>query len=193
MYEIRNTVLTNPDPRLSDDKFDQIVHYIPGIGATETNTIGRDIDGITGNGLIDRLHDAYSFIVKNWHKGDEIYLFGFSRGAYEARIVCSVIGNYGLLSLTGLSDFENLLKAHQKNPGDPSAVGKEWDWLSREVPVKCIGVWDTVGSMGIPEIYLFGTPIKLFPCLHRWIRGVDRKYEFPDPYINDRVEFAFHA
>jgi uncharacterized protein (DUF2235 family) len=190
VYEI--SILTAPDPGLSADDFEQIVLYIDGVGATETNTLNHVFDGLTGNGLVDRMFNAYSFVVKNWRKGDEIYLFGFSRGAYEARVVCSLIGKYGLLSQPTLN-FESLLKAHQKNPLDPSTVGKEWNWLSREVPIKCIGVWETVGSLGIPELYFFGTPVKLFPCLHRWIRGIDRKYEFPDPYINKRVEFAFHA
>ncbi|CAD6914174.1 unnamed protein product, partial [Tilletia controversa] len=62
----------------------QVVYYQSGVGTT-VGLVTNLIAGATGNGLRNNLIDAYMFLVDNYAEGDDIYLFGFSRGAYTAR------------------------------------------------------------------------------------------------------------
>lgn len=114
----------------SGDGISQIVYYQPGIGSS--GTIGnRVIGGTTGDGLSDNIRSGYSYIANNYERGDEIFLFGFSRGgksskshtsslllltlsAFTARSIAGLIGGVGLLSKDALpylaevvKDFEN--------------------------------------------------------------------------------------
>lgn len=72
----------------------QLVHYVPGIG---TRKFERFLGGVFGYGIGNYIKDAYSFIVSNYMPGDEIYLLGFSRGAYSARSLAGMIHNVGIL------------------------------------------------------------------------------------------------
>ena len=80
---------------VADDGTTQIVYYHPGVGTG--NGLDRLIGGGTGVGLSRNVRDAYTFIVNNHRPTDEIFLFGFSRGAYTARSVAGLIGVIGLL------------------------------------------------------------------------------------------------
>ncbi|CAD6941006.1 unnamed protein product, partial [Tilletia laevis] len=66
------------------DGVPQVVYYQPGVGTT-VGLVANVIASATGNGLLDNLIAAYGFLVDNYAEGDDIYLFGFSRGAYTAR------------------------------------------------------------------------------------------------------------
>src|SRR5579862_4780352 len=66
---------------LDDDNVDQIVYYQAGVG-TKFGRITKLLGDATGAGLKQNVREAYGFICHNWRVGDEIYLFGFSRGAY---------------------------------------------------------------------------------------------------------------
>ena len=114
----------------SGDGISQIVYYQPGIGSS--GTIGnRVIGGATGDGLSENIRSGYSYIANNYERGDEIFLFGFSRGgkssflyassllllilpAFTARSIAGLIGGVGLLAKDALpylaevvKDFEN--------------------------------------------------------------------------------------
>lgn len=91
----------------------QIVYYQPGVG-TVGNMIDRIRGGATGEGLSHNIREAYAFLAHNYSDGDEIFLLGFSRGAFTARTIAGLIGNMGLLTKEGLpflpivfKDFEN--------------------------------------------------------------------------------------
>ena len=73
----------------------QLVHYIAGVGTRKGE---RFRGGTFGLGISNNITDAYSFIVSNYEKGDEIFLFGFSRGAYNARALGGLITDMGLLN-----------------------------------------------------------------------------------------------
>ncbi len=82
----------------------QIVAYLPGVGSR-----GRKLDhllgGAFGLGLDQDIREAYNFICNNYEAGDEIYLVGFSRGAFTARSVADFIASIGLLNMDGMKHF----------------------------------------------------------------------------------------
>ncbi|GAM67959.1 hypothetical protein JCM19236_2114 [Vibrio sp. JCM 19236] len=71
----------------------QHVFYDWGIGSYHDNMSA----GITGAGLHKNIKDGYRYLVQNYNQNDNIYLFGFSRGAYTVRALCGLINNCGIL------------------------------------------------------------------------------------------------
>jgi uncharacterized protein (DUF2235 family) len=76
----------------------QLARYIPGVG-TSGNRILRLIDGATGIGVPSNVRKLYRFLCWNWQPGDEIYLFGFSRGAFTVRTLAGMLRFQGLMPL----------------------------------------------------------------------------------------------
>src|ERR1700733_11837015 len=74
---------------------DQVTYYDDGVGADATG-LNRVIEGAFGQGLLQKIQDAYTKIAHVYEEGDDIYLFGFSRGAYTARCLAGMIANCGL-------------------------------------------------------------------------------------------------
>lgn len=77
------------------DGVTQIPWYDPGVGTR--NRLSAAVGGLTGLGLTQNIEDAYRFLVRNYEPGDELYLFGFSRGAYTVRSLGGLIRNSGIL------------------------------------------------------------------------------------------------
>lgn len=117
-----------------------------------------------GIGLAENSREAYSFIANNYTRGDEIFLFGFSRGAYTARSVAGLIGALGVLTKSGLHHFKPIYELYE-NSADPKAwelslatyISKnepsstDWRVPPEEVEIKVVGCWETVGALGVPE------------------------------------------
>ena len=74
----------------------QIARYMPGVG-TASNKVIRYLDGITGFGVPSNVRKLYRFLCWNWDPGDEIYLFGFSRGAFTVRTLAGMVSWQGLM------------------------------------------------------------------------------------------------
>jgi hypothetical protein len=158
----------------------QIVYYHPGVGVG--NIIDRWMGGGTGMGLSENVRSTYAFFVDNYRGGDEIFLFGFSRGAFTARSVAGVMGHVGLLRKADMHNFDNMwdyyrlpLKERDREAASflanfPNRVPAE------KLTIKCIGVWDTVGSLGIPDS-----------------RFCQKEYAFHHTGLGPRVEYAYHA
>src|SRR5436853_5282463 len=127
----------------------QIVFYQSGVG-TAGDLSSKLGGGALGLGLSHNIRDAYSFISNNYVAGDEIFLFGFSRGAYTARSIGGLIGYAGLLHKRDMDRFADLWEGYRLR--DKGAVDPRPQFPDRHTPVeiKCIGVWDTVGALGIP-------------------------------------------
>ncbi|KAL8732945.1 MAG: hypothetical protein Q9181_003751 [Wetmoreana brouardii] len=166
------TRITHAIKAKSSDGVPQVVFYEPGVG-TEGGITNKIIGGATGQGLSDNIREAYSFLANNYSNGDEIFLLGFSRGAFTARSVAGLIGGIGLLTKAGLPDLAEVFKdfQHRRDPNyrpanpdipfprKPSASDPRYretmarDGLTRlGVRVKVVGVFDTVGSLGIPRV-----------------------------------------
>ncbi|CAH9019611.1 hypothetical protein NURINAE_01648 [Candidatus Nitrosacidococcus sp. I8] len=73
------------------------------------------IGGGTGFGISDHIKDGYRFIVSNYHPGDEIFVFGFSRGAYSARSLVGLINKMGILKRANLNLVDEVYK-HYEDP-----------------------------------------------------------------------------
>ena len=95
----------------------QVVFYQPGVGSMGS-IFARVIGGATGEGLAENIREAYNFIANNYHRGDEIFLIGFSRGAFTARTVAGFIDCIGLLTKEGLPYLPEIFEdwEHRMNP-----------------------------------------------------------------------------
>lgn len=100
----------------TSDSIPQISYYQAGIG-TEGTWWDHVYGGGTGAGLSENIREGYGFLARNYKEGDEIFLIGFSRGAFTARSIGAMIGSVGLLTIKGMqhfypifSDWENQVK-----------------------------------------------------------------------------------
>jgi uncharacterized protein (DUF2235 family) len=141
----------------------QFCHYDPGVG---TAPFHRLLGGAFGEGLSRNVCDAYRFLVNNYEDRDEVYIFGFSRGAYTARSLGGLVAFCGLLRKHAPLTIEAITDRYQRRKGSAVPIAKleflrrsggwlgaEDAWLldcSRRIPIRMIGVWDTVGALGIP-------------------------------------------
>jgi len=162
------------------DGASQVVFYDQGVG---TNLgLDRWLGGAFGVGLSKNVEDAYRFLVDNYADGDEIYLFGFSRGAFTARSTVGLIRKCDLLTKANSHRFGEAYAIYRQSEGgaDSPAARAFRERYSKPVQVTCLGVWDTVGALGIPG-HIGGT----------WLgRRVNRDYQFHDVKISSKVVLA---
>lgn len=167
---------------------DQRVYYSQGVGTVRGEVVRG---GVAGYGIDEEIIRAYTWLIENFDDGDEIFIFGFSRGAYTARSLSGLISKCGILKLGAPLSIEQLYDRYRLYvaPTIRSLLGKalppdahiEEKWLtrySRPTKIKFIGVWDTVGSMGIP---VGSADAKV------------HKYRFLDTHLRLDNEYAFHA
>ncbi len=165
----------------------QIPWYDEGVG-TEGSFLNKLRGGLFGSGLGKNVQDAYSEIVRNYQPGDHLYLFGFSRGAYTARSTLGLVRKCGVLrpELIGQVQeaWEYYKNALHPRSDDAKTFRRNHSVLVQEpdqdeddyVPrAKLIGVWDTVGSLGIP------------------VGRFQEKFQFHDVALTSWVENGFHA
>jgi uncharacterized protein (DUF2235 family) len=187
------------------DNVAQIVYYDEGIGSNTGIPLAQAIEkfggGAFGWGIDHKIQDAYRFLCLNYEPGDEIYLFGFSRGAYTARSLGGLLYNAGLLRrdcLRKLSAAYELYRSRAKEAKPSHQFAADFrkkyciDYCppngyeavdQGRVPVKALCCWDTVCALGIPNLVSFVN-------LDQHLR---KRYEFFDHHVNRLVEFAFHA
>lgn len=156
----------------------QIVFYDWGIGSYHDKLSG----GGFGGGLEKNVMDGYRFLVHNYEPGDEIFFFGFSRGAYTVRSLCGLINNCSILKAVEGKRIEEafaLYKNKRHKPNDP--YSHQWRYkyaIQQEVTIKFVGAWDTVGAMGLP-FSVFGL--------------IKDKHLFYDRKLGSNVKKARHA
>ncbi|MEA2151386.1 MAG: hypothetical protein QOD69_3216 [Solirubrobacteraceae bacterium] len=139
--------------RGGEDGVAQRLYYQRGVG---TRRLERYSGGGFGYGLSRNIRDCYRFLVENYAPGDELYLFGFSRGAYTARSLAGLVRNCGILKPehAGHIDAAYALYRSRGDRFKPTAI--ESQIFRRmyahedETPIRFVGVWDTVGALGIP-------------------------------------------
>ena len=144
------------------DGASQVSTYIAGVG---TAIFERVTGGLFGFGLYDQIKEGYQFIVNEYKPGDQVIVIGFSRGAYSARCLAGFVATCGVLKerLVDFGDFRDrraineLWDLYKDRADRPAALA---EFRSRECHpldakiVSAVGVWDTVGSLGIPwEIF----------------------------------------
>jgi uncharacterized protein (DUF2235 family) len=127
----------------------QPVFYDEGVG---TKWYNRLSGGAFGRGLSENIQEGYAWLSRRCVRDDAIYVFGFSRGAYTARSLVGLIRKCGLLNAVTdetIRQAYDLYRDKSVHPDDPKAVEFRAKH-SRETRVRFIGVWDTVGALGIP-------------------------------------------
>ena len=113
----------------SEDGIPQITYYQAGVG-TEDSLWDHLYGGGTGAGLSENIREAYAFLSANYLPGDEIFLLGFSRGAFTARSIASMICSVGILTHRGMADFYEIFEDWE-NQAVPGWVSK---WTDRPFP-----------------------------------------------------------
>ncbi|MFT6024798.1 MAG: hypothetical protein ACI9PY_002930 [Ascidiaceihabitans sp.] len=192
----------------SDPSQGQVAAYFAGVGtdARFKGRVGQFFNkwggGAFGWGLDGKVKEAYEFICKIYSPGDELYFFGFSRGAYTARSVAGMIRKCGIATDTtpdGINAaFELYRRTGPENAPDqphirtarkamsPNFATSQKDADARGgadiVKIAYVGVWETVGAQGIP-------PSLLGPVAGLW----NRRYKFHDMALSSLVKSARHA
>jgi uncharacterized protein (DUF2235 family) len=156
--------------RVLEKDTDQIVYYDPGVGTLgQRKTWGRisqNVKGIlglvTGYGLDDDVLGAYRFLAEHYCDGDQVFLFGFSRGAYSVRVLAGFIHLLGLLRPDQLNYLGYAFTAYKRAAMDGEDLSIAWHFRrivgGRTVPIKFLGVWDTVASVIVPRPDRFYIP-----------------------------------
>ncbi|KAK8134075.1 hypothetical protein PG984_006087, partial [Apiospora sp. TS-2023a] len=200
----------------------QVVYYDAGIGTGVLSSHEKNLEGGFGIGFVGNVIEAYNFIALNYELGDEIFCFGFSRGAYTARAVAGLVNDIGVISPRDLQDFPDLYALYQKHKEShsfrKSTAYREWvnGKLSADQPpqtqegafqeppryekpphasapessrvVQVVGVFDTVGSLGIPDLtWTLGN-----------LKWIEKFVGIPDPgfhnvALSPYIRHAFHA
>ena len=165
-----------------DGDIPQIIYYDQGVGSG--NALDRLSGGAFGQGLEDNIHDAYRFLIANYEYGDELYLFGFSRGAFTARSIAGMIRKCGVLRREFVKHYRDAIALYRSehHPADPAAMKFRQGYSvcrGGDIKIRFIGAWDTVGALGIPLRGL------------RWLTS--DLYEFHDTELSGAVEYAYHA
>jgi uncharacterized protein (DUF2235 family) len=161
---------------------EQRMFYNLGVG---TGRFDHLRGGLFGVGLSQKIKDAYLFIVETYAADDELYLFGFSRGAYTARSLAGLIRNSGVLRTQYASRLEDAYELYRDRSSATHPRSTQAQLFratySYEPRIKFIGVWDTVGALGIPD-----NPLPVPTVLSdRW--------KFHDVELSTTVDFAYHA
>ena len=167
-------------------------YYHPGVGA-EGSWWEKAIAAGTGVGLERNIQSAYRWLCDNYSPGDDVYLFGFSRGAYTVRSLVGFINLCGLLDGRARQPgdvwetIELLFREGYRAGIDQRAAwrGKGWQFLDsahERLPIRFVGVWDTVGALGIPDamalLNLLDDP---------------RKHRFHNTSLSRNIRTARHA
>lgn len=201
--------------RIAEKGKRQLVYYSPGVG-----TIGR-VDWLyrwrqkalavlglaTGYGLDANVLGAYRFLVENWQEGDRIYIFGFSRGAWTARVLAGLLHLVGLVRPSQINMCDNALATY-KRAAKEDKLPIAWHFAkvigARFPTIHFIGVWDTVASVMVPRTRGWLPTLEMLPYtrtnpsvrIFRQALALDERRRMfrvapwmqPQPYIPNRFE-----
>ena len=194
----------------AEDGRNQHVIYQIGVGSGRGgNKLAKVLDklggGALGWGLTENIEEAYRALVFCYEPGDEIYIFGFSRGAYTARSLAGLIRSCGIPPREKVGEVTAAIERYRSrdpetHPDDPESFlyrrdfspyvatsESEFNWRVQSKAGLCVklnlaylGVWDTVGALGVPG-FLAAASI------------LNQKYQFHDTDLSRSVGSARHA
>jgi hypothetical protein len=160
----------------------QIAYYDDGVGSSAWKPLAL-VGGAVGFGLARNVQDIYTFLCRNYDPGDEIFAFGFSRGAFTIRILVGLIAARGIAPRG--ADLEDRVKQEWK------AYRRKYGRFGRTLPaetrphdvkIRFMGLWDTVDAYGFPlEEMRIAWDYLVWPLSMR------------DRELSSRVENAYHA
>ncbi|AHH17199.1 hypothetical protein NONO_c24030 [Nocardia nova SH22a] len=165
----------------SGEHVGQRVFYVDGPGS-RGYLADKLLGGAFGLGLDANLSTMYWQLALNWEPGDEIYVFGFSRGAYTARSLVGMINRLGLLTADAMAEraYPQAQRIYRQRKQDPDGPDRpEWVEFREQhcvypVPITFVGVFDTVGALGVPLL-------------------TSRRYRFHDVRLSPNVRYARQA
>ena len=163
------------------DDAEQIAFYDWGIGTDRKKIAG----GISGAGIDKNIMDCYRFIVHNYNDNDKLYFFGFSRGAYTVRSLAGFIRNCGLIKREHANKIPDAYKLYRKrtktsSPNEQQASDFRENFAVADItPIEFVGVWDTVGALGIPVPF--------------WGTLGEKEFLFHDTEPSKIIQHARHA
>lgn len=163
------------------DGVEQVAFYDWGVGTDRKKIAG----GISGAGIDKNIMDCYRFLVHNYEPKDELFFFGFSRGAYTVRSLAGFIRNCGLMKREHGARIPEAFLLYRKR-SRASSPNEDGPTLFRSryavadiTPIEFVGVWDTVGALGIPVPF--------------WGNLGEREFLFHDTEPSKIVRHARHA
>jgi len=169
VYKLYKALLTTAD---------QVPFYDDGVGA-DGNPIWKLVGGAFGTGLFQKIKDGYTKIAHVYESGDSVFVFGFSRGAFTARSLAGMIAVSGLPTKNFSNDLVNTaFSAYRDKEHRQALLDSLKDDDMDNAKITMIGVWDTVGSLGIPAAFGASDPIV---------------YGFLDTSLHPDVLNAYHA
>lgn len=165
VYKMSKSVISSPG---------QFVIYEDGVGSDGT-PLEKLAGGALGDGLFQKIKEGYTSIAHVFEPGDDLFLFGFSRGAFTVRSLAGMIADCGLPAANPDDNLVNAaFQAYRDKAQLPAFLAAN---NTSETKIMMVGVWDTVGSLGIPAI--FG--------------GVAQSYGFLDTNLHPDVLNAYQA
>ena len=195
---------------------DQRIFYDPGVGNAGTlpgATWGAQFRGwaervaglALGRGVFENIEEGYRFLMQNYQVGDQIFVFGFSRGAFTARSIAGLVNQFGVLKPEARAMVPTLLHLYFSDynkikPGEDARPHALTDQIVRcfgqgLVPIHFVGVWDTVASVGLWPLQLkFTTKPRLtgkhFVHVRQALALDEQRAQFqPRPYAQDNGPF----
>ncbi len=191
-----------------DDRPQQVI-YMPGVGSGRGSTgfarwSDKVLGGALGWGMTENIEEAYRHLAFSYEPGDDIFVFGFSRGAFTARSLAGLIRSCGIPSRENVRRIPDAIARYRSRqpdtmPNDPESFiwrlefspqratsPEEVSWRRKQgsaselLEIAYLGIWDTVGSMGIPG-YLPFAP------------SLNRRHRFHDAALSRMVKSARHA
>jgi uncharacterized protein (DUF2235 family) len=167
-FGIENTNVVRLVQALDRDSPAQQLYYDPGVGTLprpEKTRLGERLSRVPGlafgAGLVRNVEEAYAWLMDNWERGDRVFIFGFSRGAYTARVLAGMLHLLGLLprgNQNMLPYAMELFRAVRSDRDDYWRLCDQFRWTfsrpafdgddQRHFLVHFLGVWDTVSSVG---------------------------------------------
>ena len=160
---------------------EQVAFYDWGVGTDRKKIAG----GISGVGIDKNIMDCYRFVMHNYDAGDALFLFGFSRGAYTARSLAGFIRNCGILRREHAAQVLAAFRLYRQRsassgPNAQRAIRFRRNYAVADITeIEFVGVWDTVGSLGIPVPF--------------WGTLGEREFLFHDTEPSKIVQHARHA
>jgi uncharacterized protein (DUF2235 family) len=190
------------ETNFSPENPQQLIYYDTGIGTGKF----KYISGMSGFGLCANILQAYQTLCYHYREGDKIFLFGFSRGAFTVRSLAGMIQCCGLLPAPAgksappfshreesvyLEGIVEAYEAYRKSCNDKKiSEAFRQHHKTREVAIHFIGVWDTVGALGVPALSTQGIIQKVFKTFSQ---NTNWDTEFHNVTLGSRVTHAYHA
>ncbi|WP_421866513.1 DUF2235 domain-containing protein [Motiliproteus sp.] len=168
---------------LDGDNPSQLSRYQSGVGTG--GLVDKVMGGMVGYGLGEDIRDCYQWLSDKYQHDDRLYLFGFSRGAFTARSLAGMIGRYGLIDFSrhpGQPRDSLVKQVYRKGYRNGEVLDEGIHFHPDSCAVAFVGVWDTVGALGIPNdkslLNIFDNP---------------EKYQFHNVALGDHIGQARHA